>query len=128
MGITGLVIIDARYGPAEKADETDGMQIDVTVPLQALVSKSQVYIPGRRSKVSPNFNYRSPLRLFFLPVQFGPRITLSFIQAGMHLFRLDPPGLRTVAWTLPSGSTEPVVQLTHMLRYDWRAFASCAKH
>ena len=49
---TGLVIIDARYGPTDNGEALQGLTIDVTVPLQALVSKSQLYIPGRRSKVS----------------------------------------------------------------------------
>lgn len=50
--VAGLVILDARYGPAENDDDLEGLTINVTVPLQALVSKSQLYIPGRRTKVS----------------------------------------------------------------------------
>ncbi|PCH44875.1 DnaJ-domain-containing protein [Wolfiporia cocos MD-104 SS10] len=48
----GLIIEEAFYGPAERDEATDGLDVNVTVPLQALVTKSQLYIPGRRSKVS----------------------------------------------------------------------------
>ncbi|EMD34782.1 hypothetical protein CERSUDRAFT_116966 [Gelatoporia subvermispora B] len=41
----GLTIQEATYGPAERDEGTEGLDVDVTVPLQALVSKSQVYIP-----------------------------------------------------------------------------------
>ena len=47
----GLVILEAFYGAAERDEYTQGLEIDVTVPLQALVNKCQLYIPGRRSKV-----------------------------------------------------------------------------
>ncbi|KZT10262.1 DnaJ-domain-containing protein [Laetiporus sulphureus 93-53] len=46
----GLVIQYASYGPSEEDEATEGLRLDVTVPLQALVYKSQLYIPGRRSK------------------------------------------------------------------------------
>ncbi|GJE93752.1 DnaJ and DUF3395 domain-containing protein [Phanerochaete sordida] len=47
----GLVIVEARYGPIDQDDEsTKGLDIDVTIPLQALVNNSQLYIPGGRSK------------------------------------------------------------------------------
>ena len=49
----GLVIVDARYGPKAYDDETaEGLDVDVTVPLQALVNNSQLCVPGGRSKVS----------------------------------------------------------------------------
>lgn len=49
----GLVIVDARYGPTEYGDDAvEGLDVDVTIPLQALVNNSQLYIPGGRSKVS----------------------------------------------------------------------------
>ncbi|KAI0790406.1 hypothetical protein C8Q75DRAFT_114809 [Abortiporus biennis] len=50
--VDGLVILEAWYGPAERDDDTEGLDLNVTIPLQALVNKSQLYIPGRRSKVS----------------------------------------------------------------------------
>lgn len=47
----GLVIVEARYGPADQDDESaKGLDIDVTIPVQALVNNSQLYIPGGRSK------------------------------------------------------------------------------
>ncbi|KAI0071272.1 DnaJ-domain-containing protein [Panus rudis PR-1116 ss-1] len=47
----GLVITEAWYGPSDRSDNTcEGLDIDVTIPLQALVNKGQLYIPGRRSK------------------------------------------------------------------------------
>lgn len=52
MFLTGLVILDARYGPSEQDEGTEGLDVDVTVPMQALVNSSQLYIPGKRSKVS----------------------------------------------------------------------------
>lgn len=52
MFLTGLVILDARYGPSEQDEGTEGLNVDVTVPMQALVNSSQLYIPGKRSKVS----------------------------------------------------------------------------
>ncbi|KAJ3556184.1 hypothetical protein NM688_g2166 [Phlebia brevispora] len=63
--VDGLVIADARYGPTETDDALEGLTIDVTVPLQALVSKSQLYIPGRRSKAG--------LQGFFDPVPSAPK-------------------------------------------------------
>ena len=49
---TGLVILEASYGPSERDEGIEGLDVDVTVPLQALVNSSQLYIPGKRSKVS----------------------------------------------------------------------------
>ncbi|KAI0938578.1 hypothetical protein AcV5_000221 [Taiwanofungus camphoratus] len=51
----GLVVLEAVYGPSERDEATGGLDVDVTVPLQALVNKSQLYIPGRRSKVGNLF-------------------------------------------------------------------------
>ncbi|KAI0711382.1 DnaJ-domain-containing protein [Earliella scabrosa] len=52
----GLVILDARYGPSERDDGTEGLDVDVTVPVQALVNSSQLFIPGKRSKAGiPGF-------------------------------------------------------------------------
>ena len=49
---SGLVILEALYGPLERDEAAEGLDLDVTVALQALVHRSQLYIPGRRSKVS----------------------------------------------------------------------------
>ena len=66
----GLVIVDARYGPKAYDDETaEGLDVDVTVPLQALVNNSQLCVPGGRSKVSvlePRFCFCFFVS-FFLP-------------------------------------------------------------
>ncbi|TFK86075.1 DnaJ-domain-containing protein [Polyporus arcularius HHB13444] len=52
----GLIILDARYGPSERDEGTEGLDVDVTVPVQALVNSSQLYIPGKRSKAGiPGF-------------------------------------------------------------------------
>ncbi|CDO75734.1 hypothetical protein BN946_scf184921.g10 [Trametes cinnabarina] len=52
----GLVILEARYGPSEEEEGTEGLEVDVTVPVQALVNSSQLYIPGKRSKAGiPGF-------------------------------------------------------------------------
>ncbi|KAH9849605.1 DnaJ-domain-containing protein [Lenzites betulinus] len=52
----GLVVLEARYGPSEQDEGTDGLEVDVTVPVQALVNASQLYIPGKRSKAGiPGF-------------------------------------------------------------------------
>lgn len=49
---SGLVILESLYGPLERDEAAEGLDLDVTVALQALVNRSQLYIPGRRSKVS----------------------------------------------------------------------------
>ncbi|KAM5532138.1 hypothetical protein V8D89_014163 [Ganoderma adspersum] len=52
----GLVILDARYGPSEQDEGTEGLDVDVTIPMQALVNSGQLYIPGKRSKAGiPGF-------------------------------------------------------------------------
>ncbi|TCD67798.1 hypothetical protein EIP91_011926 [Steccherinum ochraceum] len=58
--VDGLVILEASYGAAVRDSDTEGLEIDVTIPLQALVSKSQLYIPGRRSKVGLQ-GFRDPV-------------------------------------------------------------------
>ena len=47
----GLVVLEASYGPTDPDPEARALLVDVTVPIQALVHKSQLYIPGHRSKV-----------------------------------------------------------------------------
>ncbi|KAI0646506.1 DnaJ-domain-containing protein [Trametes meyenii] len=52
----GLVVLEAQYGPSEQDEGTAGLEVDVTVPVQALVNTSQLYIPGKRSKAAlPGF-------------------------------------------------------------------------
>lgn len=46
----GLVVLEASYGPTDPDPEARALVVDVTVPIQALVHKSQLYIPGHRSK------------------------------------------------------------------------------
>jgi DnaJ family protein C protein 11 len=46
----GLVVLEASYGPTDPDPEAKALIVDVTVPIQALVHKSQPYIPGHRSK------------------------------------------------------------------------------
>ena len=54
----GLVILEALYGPLERDEAAEGLDLDVTVASQALVHRSQLYIPGRRSKVSSRSFHR----------------------------------------------------------------------
>ncbi|EKM57036.1 uncharacterized protein PHACADRAFT_254555 [Phanerochaete carnosa HHB-10118-sp] len=72
----GLVIVEARYGPADQNDEsTKGLDVDVTVPLQALVNNSQLYIPGGRSKAG--------LQGFYDPVpSVGKSMRVRYIFRG----------------------------------------------
>ncbi|KAI0065244.1 DnaJ-domain-containing protein [Artomyces pyxidatus] len=46
----GLIIMEATYGPTDPDPEARDLIVDVTIPLQALVHKSQLYIPGHRPK------------------------------------------------------------------------------
>jgi len=45
-----LLIQEAFYGPTERGEDAESLDVNVTVALQALVSMGQLYIPGRRSK------------------------------------------------------------------------------
>ncbi|KAI6006956.1 hypothetical protein EDD15DRAFT_2358022 [Pisolithus albus] len=45
----GLIILEATYGPSPDKEATD-LDVDVTVPLQALVHNSQLYISSRTPK------------------------------------------------------------------------------
>ncbi|CAE6466142.1 unnamed protein product [Rhizoctonia solani] len=45
----GLIILEARYGPAKFINDKN-QTIDVSAPLQLLVNSSQLVIPGSRSK------------------------------------------------------------------------------
>ncbi|KAJ7695448.1 hypothetical protein B0H17DRAFT_433151 [Mycena rosella] len=49
---TGLVIVAAIYAAMETVDRELGLSWDVTIPLQALVRNSQLYISGRHPKPS----------------------------------------------------------------------------
>ncbi|KAF7323886.1 J domain-containing protein [Mycena kentingensis (nom. inval.)] len=48
----GLVILDASYGVLNTAERNLGLVWDVTIPLQALVRESQIYVSGRHPKSS----------------------------------------------------------------------------
>jgi DnaJ family protein C protein 11 len=47
----GLIVLEATYAPRECTAETRGLAYDVAVPLQARVHRSQLSVPGGRSKV-----------------------------------------------------------------------------
>ena len=48
----GLIIQEASYGVFDEQSDAQNLAVDVTIPVQALVRNSQVYIPGGSSKVS----------------------------------------------------------------------------
>ncbi|GLB39157.1 putative protein with domain of unknown function (DUF3395) [Lyophyllum shimeji] len=62
----GLVILEASWGSSEKEDGARDLVMDVTVPLQALVHSSQLYIPSDRTK--------SNIRGFSDPAPFAPKV------------------------------------------------------
>jgi len=48
----GLVILEANYGSAEASESTPDLSLDVTIPLQALIRNSQLFIAeGEEAKV-----------------------------------------------------------------------------
>ncbi|EGN92517.1 hypothetical protein SERLA73DRAFT_164044 [Serpula lacrymans var. lacrymans S7.3] len=61
----GLVILEAIYGPTCPDDEAKDLNIDVTVPVQALVHNSQVYVSGHRTK--------SGIQGFYDPAPASPK-------------------------------------------------------
>ncbi|KAG6916422.1 hypothetical protein DXG01_006826 [Tephrocybe rancida] len=73
----GLIIMKATWGSINEDDSARDLVIDVTVPLQALVRKSQVYIPSDRNK--------SNIRGFGDPAPFAKK-TLSV----QYLFHDQP--------------------------------------
>lgn len=73
--LTGLILTDAQYGPSERDDATKDLDIDVTIPLQALVNTSQLYIPGRRSKVGTFLS-----SFFILSLLFSPFRTVVYLR------------------------------------------------
>ena len=101
---TGLVIIDARYGPAENGDALQGLTIDVTIPLQALVTKSQLYIPGRRSKVSSRTYHTSMPS--FLPFFCISRPSSQFVSG--------PDGRRPLFCVRRPSALRPAVSCTRV--------------
>jgi len=48
--IGGLVILEATYGPTTLGIETAGLDVDVTIALQALVHNSQLYVSNKVPK------------------------------------------------------------------------------
>lgn len=75
---TGLIITDAQYGPVDRDEAVRGLDLDVTIPLQVLVNNSQLYIPGRRSKVRCDSLAESSDRLHFLLFVLGPLAIIEF--------------------------------------------------
>ncbi|KDQ60178.1 hypothetical protein JAAARDRAFT_205188 [Jaapia argillacea MUCL 33604] len=63
---TGLVILEATYSPTEQNEETADLNVDVTIPIQALIHGSQLYIPGHRAK--------SSIQGFYDPAPFFPKV------------------------------------------------------
>ncbi|KAH7926250.1 DnaJ-domain-containing protein [Leucogyrophana mollusca] len=61
----GLIILEASYGPTCPDDEAKQLNLDVTVPVQALVHNSQVYVPGHRTK--------SGIQGFYDPAPTSPK-------------------------------------------------------
>lgn len=49
--LLGLVILEATYGPTSLDHETAGLDVDVMIPLQALVHNSQLYVSNKVPKV-----------------------------------------------------------------------------
>jgi len=48
----GLVILEANYGSAEASENTPDLSLDVTIPLQAVIRNSQLFIAeGEEAKV-----------------------------------------------------------------------------
>ena len=101
--VTGLVITDARYGPADGDDARQGLTIDVTVPLQALVTKSQLYIPGRRSKVRSRLacRYAVLCSSALINGQRAPKGSSATRLSGLGLDARRSPSSRQYAWVLP---------------------------
>lgn len=44
--------MEATYGPTVVDNDTVGLDVDVTIPLQALVQKSQLYVSNKVPKVT----------------------------------------------------------------------------
>lgn len=65
------MILEAWYGPAERDSDSEGLDLNVTIPVQALVNKSQLYIPGRRSKVGLNTVLAFPNFFCWFPFPFA---------------------------------------------------------
>jgi len=60
--VGGLVILEGTYGPTDSTAEARALMVDVTIPLQSLVHKSQLYISAHQRKSGlPGFLDPSPL-------------------------------------------------------------------
>ncbi|KAG6812211.1 hypothetical protein H0H92_003947 [Tricholoma furcatifolium] len=67
----GLVITEATWGCFYEEDAAKDLYVDVTVPLQALVRKSQVFVPSDRSKSAiPGFGDPAPFARKVLRVRY----------------------------------------------------------
>jgi len=75
--IDGLLIEKATYGCAMELDEARDLVIDVTAPLQSLVHRSQLYIPGRQTKAG--------LQGFYDPAPLLPKVVrIEYTFRGRH--------------------------------------------
>lgn len=57
------MIVEASYGSVEKNDGAKDLVLDVTIPLQALVRNSQLYVPADQTKVCDTIEVRNLLAL-----------------------------------------------------------------
>ncbi|KAF7974873.1 hypothetical protein HWV62_11131 [Athelia sp. TMB] len=94
---TGLVIVDAFYGPSDPEDEAQGLVLDVTTAVQSLVTNSQLYIAGHRTK--------SGIQGFYDPApSFAKSLRINYLFRGRPHFA-DVPDHRPVVLPLEGEST-----------------------
>ncbi|CAL1708852.1 unnamed protein product [Somion occarium] len=87
--IDGLVILEAWYGPEEQVEGFESLDLNVTIPIQVLVRKSQLYIPGRRSKAG--------LQGFYDPVPGVPKsLRIRYTFRGREHYAETPDYLPVV--------------------------------
>ncbi|EDR09519.1 uncharacterized protein LACBIDRAFT_318663 [Laccaria bicolor S238N-H82] len=75
-GKEGLVIEEAMYGAAEADEAARNLSLNVTTPVQALVRKSQLYIPGGTKVSDRNFDH--PILIPFLIHTFCQSVLQGF--------------------------------------------------
>jgi DnaJ family protein C protein 11 len=82
----GLTILEAYYGSTEKDENGQELMVDVTIPVQALVHHSQLYIPGHRSKSGiQGFHDPAPSIPKILRVRYAFRGKLHFAEIPDYL-------------------------------------------
>lgn len=82
----GLIVESATYGVLDSEDEAHELTIDVTVPLQALVRSSQLYIPGNLSKSDlQGFSDPAPFTSKALRVHYSFRGRPHYAEIPDHL-------------------------------------------